>query len=125
MIVKGVFSPKFQEVQQVFQKLFNSSQIHFEQDPFQKIEHIKSIQKKGKKVAMVGDGLNDAGALKQSDFGLAVALNNHAFTPACDAIISAIQIPKLSEILWATKKSMSELKIISDRNRQSHQPEKT
>ncbi|MEK9517662.1 MAG: HAD-IC family P-type ATPase, partial [Flavobacteriaceae bacterium] len=99
------------ENKKAFQSLFDSNQLFFEQDPFQKINYIKSLQKEGKKVAMIGDGLNDAGALKQSDFGLAVALNSHTFTPACDAIVSGVQIPKLHEMLWAAKKSLQLIKL--------------
>jgi Cu+-exporting ATPase len=58
-----------------------------DQTPFQKIAYIESLQKKGHRVLMIGDGLNDAGALQQSNVGLAVHNDTHPFTPACDLIM--------------------------------------
>jgi Cu+-exporting ATPase len=62
----------------------------FNQQPADKLTYIRSLQEQhGKKVLMVGDGLNDAGALWQSDVGMSVAEDVNAFTPACDAILRA------------------------------------
>jgi Cu+-exporting ATPase len=61
----------------------------FNQSPFDKLNFIRSLQQQGQHCLMVGDGLNDAGALKQSDFGIAIAQNVHHFSPSCDAILQS------------------------------------
>jgi P-type Cu+ transporter len=63
--------------------------LYFHQKPVDKKNHIKSMQLRGETVMMIGDGLNDAGALAQSDVGVAVAEDANNFTPASDAIIKA------------------------------------
>jgi Cu+-exporting ATPase len=73
-----------------------SSKLHFEQSPQDKLDYILNLQNGGKKVLMFGDGLNDSGALKQSDLGIAVTDNINNFTPGCDAVLdgkSFAQIP--------------------------------
>jgi Cu+-exporting ATPase len=54
---------------------------------------------------MVGDGLNDAGALRQSDVGVAVVEKVGAFSPASDVILEAGQVPRLFEILALSRKA--------------------
>lgn len=67
----------------------------FHQGPEDKLNYIKNLQENGEKVMMIGDGLNDAGALHQSDTGIAVAEQTNNFTPASDAIIEARQLSLL------------------------------
>jgi Cu+-exporting ATPase len=63
--------------------------MKFNQLPEQKLEWVHGLQTLGKRVIMIGDGLNDAGALRQSDLGVAVSNADHHFTPSSDAIIRA------------------------------------
>lgn len=74
--------------------------ILFNQKPEMKMEYILHLQNNEKdKVMMIGDGLNDAIALKKSNVGIAVAENTNNFTPAADAIITAEKLSKLKSFL--------------------------
>ena len=82
--------------------IINNYNIHrciFDQSPEDKLNYINEIQEKGNTTLMVGDGLNDAGALKQSDIGIAISENIHHFTPACDVILESKQFNKISDII--------------------------
>lgn len=70
--------------------LGKDSELLFNQSPEDKLAYIRHLQEvKKHKVVMVGDGLNDAGALKQSNVGIAVAEQKNNFTPASDGIMEA------------------------------------
>jgi Cu+-exporting ATPase len=91
---------------QRFQSLFGpNARLHFNQSPLDKLGFIQSLQKSGAKVMMVGDGLNDAGALRQSDVGVAVVEKVGAFSPASDIILAASRVPQLFEILLLARKA--------------------
>lgn len=77
--------------------------ILFNQKPNDKLTAIDTLQKHGQTVMMVGDGLNDAGALQQADVGVAVAEDTHAFTPASDVIIAASELPRLPAFIRLCK----------------------
>ncbi|HZH70442.1 MAG TPA: heavy metal translocating P-type ATPase metal-binding domain-containing protein [Flavobacteriaceae bacterium] len=87
-----------------------NTEMAFNQKPKDKLQHISKLQNYGHKVAMIGDGLNDAGALRQSDVGIAVSENVNVFSPACDAIIDATRFSELPAYFTATKKAMNIIK---------------
>lgn len=80
--------------------LFDSpDRLRFHQSPHDKLAFVQQLQQQGHRVLMIGDGLNDAGALQRSDVGIAVAENTNTFTPACDAILDAGQFERLPQFL--------------------------
>lgn len=73
--------------------------MNFSQTPEDKLKFIESMNQQGAKVLMVGDGLNDAGALKVSHTGIAVSDDVNNFSPACDVIMEGSSFSKLPEII--------------------------
>lgn len=85
---------------EIFRSLFgDNAALHFNQSPLDKLNFIRNLHSSDKTVMMVGDGLNDAGALKQSEVGVAVVEKVGAFSPASDVIIEASRVPQLSRIM--------------------------
>ena len=77
----------------------NAGVLHFHQSPGQKLAYIRDLQRNGERVLMIGDGLNDAGALKQSNVGMVISDQANNFSPACDAILNADQFSQLLRFL--------------------------
>lgn len=86
------------------------ARILFNQKPEDKLKYIEKTQE-SQNVLMVGDGLNDAGALAQSNVGVAVSENVNVFSPACDGILDASNLTKLPAFLQLSKKSMQVIKL--------------
>jgi len=80
----------------------DDKQLHFNQSPSDKKAFIDGLKSKGKKVLMIGDGLNDAGALATSDTGITIAEDVFSFSPACDAIMSSDKFTGLDRFLRFT-----------------------
>ncbi len=88
----------------VLTDLFGASELRFEQQPIDKLNYIESLQQQHReRVMMIGDGLNDAGALQQSNVGITLADDINNFTPSCDAILDAKKFALLPSVLRLAK----------------------
>ncbi|MBP9077582.1 MAG: heavy metal translocating P-type ATPase metal-binding domain-containing protein [Haliscomenobacter sp.] len=83
-----------------------AGQLHFRMSPKEKLQFVKNLQEDGAQVMMIGDGLNDAGALKQSNLGIVITEDTNNFTPASDAILHASSYTQLPQLLGFARKSV-------------------
>ncbi len=89
------------------QEIFPSgTSIHFRMKPVDKVRFIQSLQKEGEKVLMLGDGLNDAGALSEAWVGFAVSEDINHFSPACDGILESGSFTLLPGFLQYGRKAV-------------------
>lgn len=105
ILLSGDNEASKQQLSRFFKRLF------FNQKPQDKLDFIKSEQQKGKTVLMIGDGLNDAGALQQADVGIAIRQDNQAFTPSCDAILDASRFSQLADFISFSRLALKIVKI--------------
>lgn len=94
----------------LLQMLPPNTQLEFDKKPIDKLNFVKELQEQGKRVMMIGDGLNDAGALAQSNIGIAVSDNVNVFTPASDGIIDAKIINKIPKLLNISHQTLTIIK---------------
>jgi Cu+-exporting ATPase len=71
----------------------------FRQKPQEKLDYVRSRQQEGHRVIMMGDGLNDAGALRQAQVGIAVSDQTNLFTPASDAILDGASTHRFAALM--------------------------
>lgn len=96
-----------QDKKDLLQFFKDPGKLHFDQSPQSKLDFIQDLQQTGKNVMMIGDGLNDAGALKQSDLGIAVSDNVNNFSPGSDAILDGRSFGKLPAFLRFSKDAVN------------------
>jgi Cu+-exporting ATPase len=77
--------------------------LRFDHGPGEKRDAVRAMQEAGAGVLMFGDGLNDAGALRQSDVGVAVTGDVGTFSPACDAILDAREFEHVGGMVRFTR----------------------
>lgn len=87
------------------------SNLVFHQQPADKLNFIRTLQTNGNEVLMLGDGLNDAGAFKQANVGIALSDDVNNFSPACDGIIDASQFKNIPALLQYAHDSVSIIKL--------------
>lgn len=90
---------------------FDRRHMLFNQKPGDKADFIKTLQNEGNTVLMTGDGLNDAGALMQSDVALTIADKAYHFSPASDAVLEAGQFHRLANFIRFTHTSLNIVKL--------------
>jgi P-type Cu+ transporter len=105
VLLSGDNEASKQQLSGFFKRLF------FNQKPQDKLDFIKSEQQKGRKVLMIGDGLNDAGALRQANVGIAIRQDIQAFTPSCDAILDASRFTQLADFMAFSRKALNIVKL--------------
>ena len=89
----------------------SNAKLLFNQTPAAKLEKITEWQLQGKKVCMLGDGLNDAGALRKADLGIAVSDDINNFSPGCDAILDGEAFHKLPKFFDFSKDAVKVIKM--------------
>lgn len=93
-------------------KIFgNENRLHFNMSPQQKLEYVARLKAAGRHVLMIGDGLNDAGALNTSHVGISIADDIYQFSPACDAILEASRFDQLEQFIRFTHTSLNIVKV--------------
>jgi Cu+-exporting ATPase len=98
--------------QPALQELFGMySDLRFYQKPLDKLKYVETLQSIHRKVLMIGDGLNDAGALQQSNVGISLADDVNNFTPSCDAILDAKRFGQIPALLKLAKRGRTVINI--------------
>jgi len=84
--------------------------VHAGVKPSEKLDLVRNYQTKGGKVAMVGDGMNDAAALKGADVGIAIGSGTDLAIDSADIIITKKGISRVVEVIEISRKTFNIIK---------------
>lgn len=84
--------------------------VYAELLPEEKVEVLTRLQKQGRRVAFVGDGINDAPALVQADVGIAVGGGTDVAIESADVVVAAQSLNGIADALELSRRVMNNIK---------------
>ena len=78
--------------------------------PVDKANYVENLQKEGKKIAMVGDGINDAPALVKSDLGIAIGSGTDIAIESADIVLIKNDLKGVYNAIKLSKKTIINIK---------------
>ncbi|MCY9667386.1 HAD-IC family P-type ATPase, partial [Paenibacillus alginolyticus] len=78
--------------------------------PEGKADEVKKLQESGQKVAMVGDGINDAPALATADIGMAIGTGTDVAMEAADVTLMRGDLNSIPDAILMSRKTMTNIK---------------
>lgn len=91
----------------VFEPVFGQAAMQFNASPYDKVDVLQTLSQSGHRTVMIGDGLNDAGAMKAAHVGIAVTDETATLVPACDVIMSGSHVPSVQALVTYSKRLQS------------------
>jgi Cu+-exporting ATPase len=95
------------EKERMLELFEDENKLNFNQSPQDKLKFVENLTKNNPNgVLMIGDGLNDAGALSKATVGISIADDIYQFSPACDAILESDRFGDLHKYIKVARKSL-------------------